>query len=62
MSNRKKILSRRESILDIVKSGSFTVKDISKKLKVSTQTVVNDVHAMDCINWKDCVLYYGVKL
>ena len=62
MSHREKVLARRESILNIVKSGSFTVKEISKKLKVCTDTVRSDIHAIKGIHWQDCTLYYGERL
>ena len=62
MSHREKVLARRDSITNIVKSGSFTLKEIAKKLKVSTETVRVDVHAIGGIHWQDCTLYYGERL
>ena len=62
MNQREKVLTRRAAILDIVKSGSFTVKEISKKIKASTDTVRKDIRAIDGIHWQDCTLYYGEKL
>ena len=62
MSHREKVLARRAALLDIVKSGSFTVKQISKKLKVGVFTVRSDIHATDNIHWQDCTLYFGERL
>ena len=62
ISLRDRINNRRRDLLAIVMSGSFTVKEVAKKLGVSIYVVRDDVHTLDNVHWQDCILYYGERL
>jgi DeoR/GlpR family transcriptional regulator of sugar metabolism len=62
MSQREKVLARREFILNAVKAGGATVKKLAGELEVSRSTILVDIRANNKIHWQDDKLYYGERL
>ena len=62
MSHREKVLARRKIILETVKAGGATVKELAAALKIGRQAIRSDIHAIDGIHWQDDVLYFGERL
>ena len=62
MNQREKILHRREFILNAVKNGGTTVKELAEQLGVTRVTITRCIKDIGNIHWQDDKLYYGERL